>query len=484
MWEGAPAASPKRWLFTPFPRSGGRPVRGCPWGLPPMLCVPSSLNELLLLFAPCFSRPTFGTFCALVAGQVSQTGLRTVTGMLVGARLSGVWHHARAHRFFGNARWSADELGLRLAGLIVERFSESGASVLVAVDDTLLHRLGRKIYACFWHHDATANAKEAAVAWGNNWVVVGICVKLGFLERTVCLPVLFRLWQPRREQFAKHDKPDPDRPGKPALAREMIDLLAARLPGRQLNVVGDAAYATEAWRRLPARVTVTSRLRSNAALYAPAPPRTGNRGRPRKWGARLPRLAQIATDPATEWVEQAVRRYGKTEALKLAVIDCLWEPLGAETPVRVILVQDTTKPCGYQLALITTDLDASAAEIVERYSDRWPIEVAFEEGKELFGVGHARNRTKNAVHRTVPFQFMAMTLTIIWYAASGHHPDVVAEHRARSPWYLTKTTPSFADMLAKLRRVIIAAQFHPGQGRTPTPREITQVQQAWAAAGL
>jgi hypothetical protein len=51
-----------------------------------------------------------------------------------------------------------------------------------------------------------------------------------------------------------------------------------------------------------------------------------------------------------------------------------------------------------------------------------------------------------------------MTLTILWYTASGHHPDVVAEHRARSPWYLTKTTPSFADMLAKLRRVIIGPQ--------------------------
>ncbi len=238
-----------------------------------MLCVPSSLNELLLLFAPCFSRPTFRTFCALVAGQVSQTGLRTVTGMLVGCRLSGVWHHARAHWFFSSARWSADELGLRLAGLIVERFCEPGASVLVAVDDTLLHRLGRKVHACFWHHDATANAKQAAVAWGNNWVVVGICFKLAFLERTVCLPVLFRLWQPRREQFAKQDKPDPDRPAKPALAREMVDLLAARLPGRQLNVVGDAAYATEAWRGLQARVTITSRLRSNAAARSMRSPR-------------------------------------------------------------------------------------------------------------------------------------------------------------------------------------------------------------------
>jgi hypothetical protein len=449
-----------------------------------MLCLPSSLTELLLLFAPCFSRPTFRTFCALVSGQISQTRLRCVTGMLVGARLSGVWHHARAHRFFSNARWSADELGLRLAGVIVERFLEPGAPVLVAVDDTLLKRLGRKIHGCFWHHDATANSERSAVAWGNNWVVVGICVTLPFLERTVCLPLLFRLWQPRREQFAKHDKPDPQRPGKSQLAREMVCLLAARLPGRRIDVVGDAAYATEAWRGLPGQVTITSRLRSNAAIYQRTPPRTGKRGRPRTWGARLPSLAAIATDPTTAWVEQTVRRYGKTETLMLAVIDCLWEPLGPDTPVRVILLQDTTKPCGYQIALITTDLTATAGQIVERYSDRWPIEVAFEDGKELFGVGDARNRTKKAVQRTVPLQFLAMTLTTTWYALHGHHPDDVDEHRARAPWYLTKTTPSFADMLAKLRRVIIASQFQPGRVRPPTPAEITQVQQAWAAAGL
>lgn len=259
---------------------------------------------------------------------------------------------------------------------------------------------------------------------------------------------------------------------------------ARRPAARPLDVVGDAAYATEAWKGLEDQITITSRLRSNAAIYKPTPPRTGKRGRPRTWGARLPRLDEIALDPATEWIEQAVRRYGKTETLKLTVIDCLWEPLGPQTPVRVIIVHDDTKPCGYQLALITTDLSSIPAQIVERYADRWPIEVAFEDGKELFGVGHARNRTRKAVERTVPFQFLTMTLTIIWYAAAGHHPDVVEEHRARAPWYLTKTTPSFADMLAKLRRVIIACQFHPGQRRTPTTLEITQVQQAWAAAGL
>jgi Transposase DDE domain len=355
--------------------------------------------------------------------------------------------------------------------------------VLVAVDDTLLHRLGRKIHACFWHHDATANSDKAAVAWGNNWVVIGIVVELAFLERSVCMPVMFRCWQPKRKQFGK-GKSDPERPGKVQLANEMSELLAARLPDRQINMVGDAAYASETWRGVSGRVTVTSRLRANAALYKRTPPPTGKKGRPRKWGQRLPSLAKLALDPATRWTKHAVRRYGKTETLMLHTIDCLWAPLGADTLVRVILVQDANKSSGYQIALITTDLNATAAQIVERYADRWPIEVAFEEGKEIFGVGHARNRTPKAVQRTVPFQFLAMNLTIIWYAASGHHADVVTEHRARAPWYLTKTTPSFADMLAKLRRVILAAQYHPGRGLTPTPAEIQHVQHAWAAAGL
>ena len=116
--------------------------------------------------------------------------------------------------------------------------------------------------------------------------------------------------------------------------------------------------------------------------------------------------------------------------------------------------------------------------------ERWPIEVCYEDAKHVFGVGQARNRTRNAVERTAPFQFLTMTLVIVWYALHGHHPDDVAEHRARAPWYLSKTNPSSTDMLAKLRRTIIAAQYHPGRGATPTPAVFTQVQHAWAAAGL
>jgi len=189
-----------------------------------MLCLPSSLNELLLLFATCFSRPTYRTFCGMVAGHISQTSLRTVCGMLVGSRLSGVWHHCRAHRFFSIAEWSADELGLRLAELIVSRLVGPGQPLVVRVDDSLLRRRGRKVFGCFWHHDATANSNKSAVLWGNNWVTARINVKIAFCERTVCLPVLFRLWRPKRKEIA-NSKPDPERPSKPQLARELLCLL-------------------------------------------------------------------------------------------------------------------------------------------------------------------------------------------------------------------------------------------------------------------
>lgn len=452
-----------------------------------MLCLPSSLNELLLLFEPCFTKPTFQTFQAMVAGQIAQTRLRCVTGMLVGARLSGVWHHARAHRFFSHARWSADDLGLTLAALIVERLLAAAGPLVVVVDDSLLKRRGRQVFGCLWHHDASANSKKGSFAWGNSWVTAGINVRLPFLERTVCLLVLFRLWRPRHPEYIKAQKPDPDRPSKPQLAREIVYLLAKRFPDRQIHVVGDSAYAAGAFAALPANVTITSRLRGDAALYEPAPPRPpeGSRrpGRPRKKGAALPKPDQIATDPTTDWQPTSVRRYGKTGQALVHSFRCLWYETFGQQPVQVVIVKHPAK-LGHELILVSTDLAATPAQLIERYADRWPTEVAYEEAKQLFGVGHARNRTEQAVRRAVPFQFLTMTLTITWYALHGHHPDDIAEHRRRSPWYLTKTTPSSADMLAKLRRTIIASQFHPGHHWTPTPRETTQVQQAWAAAGL
>ncbi len=58
----------------------------------------------------------------------------------------------------------------------------------------------------------------------------------------------------------------------------------------------------------------------------------------------------------------------------------------------------------------------------------------------------------------------------------------MTDRHNRAPWYTTKTEPSFSDMLAKLRHVVIAARFLPITAGRPTDDEIRAVQHAWASA--
>jgi hypothetical protein len=151
-------------------------------------------------------------------------------------------------------------------------------------------------------------------------------------------------------------------------------------------------------------------------------------------------------------------------------------------PVNVVLVRDPAAPDGFDLALVTTDLAATTAQLVCRYAARWAVEVCFRDSRQDAGVGQARNRTPRAVERTVPFGLVCFSLAVVWYATCGHHPADLAARRAQAPWYQTKTAPSAQDMLVKLRRVLIAAQYRPGQPATPKMAETLQVQAAWAAA--
>jgi len=108
--------------------------------------------------------------------------------------------------------------------------------------------------------------------------------------------------------------------------------------------------------------------------------------------------------------------------------------------------------------------------------------VAIEDAKQIFGTGQARNRTARAAERTVPFQLACQAITTCWYATAGHHPADVADYRARAPWYTTKAQPSTADMLTKLRRVLIAAKYRPVHPSDPTPAEIHTIRLAWGDA--
>jgi hypothetical protein len=303
-------------------------------------------------------------------------------------------------------------------------------------------------------------------------------VALPFLSRPVCLPVLVRLWRPRRT-------------GKIAYARELAELIAARHPDRVVHVVGDAAYVGERLRNLQSRITWTSRLKVTSVLHELPPPRTGRSGRPRTRGPRLGTPTDLASSATLQarWRDTRVRRYGRTDTVQISELACLWYGSFRSQTVRVILVRDD-KPRtrdrderGYGLPLVTTDLDSTAEDLVARYASRWGIEQTFADARQIIGVGEARNRTRRAVERTVPFGLICFTMVTVWYALHGHCVEDVTGHRARARWYTTKTEPSYDDMTIKLRRVIIAARFRNPRPEQATPQETRAVLAAWAAAG-
>jgi hypothetical protein len=357
----------------------------------------------------------------------------------------------RAHRFFATARWSADAVGLVLSDLIVDRLLPQGSWVTVVVDDTLFKRSGRKVFGVFCHHDGAAKGPKP-IGFGNCWVVAGILVQLPFLTRPVCLPVLARLGHPRRT-------------GKIAFARQMVEAIAGRHPDRVVHAVGNAAYVGEHLRGLDPRITWMSRLKVTSVLHHPPPPPTGRSGRARTRGARLATPGDLAATGV--WRTTRMRRYGRTDTVQVTQVECLWYGRFHTRTVPVVLVGDD-KPRtrdhddrGYGLPLVTTDLTSTVEDLVARYASRWCVEVAFAQARQVLGVGQARNPTRAAVHRTVPFGLLATSLVILWYTAAAHAPDEVADRREHPRWYTTKTEPSFEDMTIKLRRVVITARFRP-----------------------
>src|SRR6266542_717281 len=337
------------------------------------MILPVSWAVLLEMFRPAFRRrSTFAVFTVLATGMVAQTGRRSVVGMLSGARMAGVLSFHAACRFFSQAVWDVDRLGL------------------------------------------------------------------------------IRLWAGKGSASPVE------------LAGELLSLIAAQFPGRQVHGVGDAAYHGKPL--LVPATTWTTRLPANAALYGLAPSRTGRRGRPALKGAKLGKPAAVATD--ADWEKVTVVRYGRTESVYLAEVACIWYGSFGNAVGRCVLVREEDTARTYDLALFTLDAVATVAQVVQRYAVRWSIEPSNATGKQQMGVGQARNRVARAVERTVPFGMLMQSMVIVWYALHGYHPDDVAARRRAHPWYESKTEPSFEDMIVKLRRTLIAARFtvvRPGQ---------------------
>ena len=206
-------------------------------------------------------------------------------------------------------------------------FAPTGVVVLDC-DDTVYKKTGRKVEGAGTFRDAVRSTRARVVhAWGLNLVIITLRVTPPWGGCPLGLPLNMRV----------HRKGGPTTVEP---AAHMIGEIAGWLPGRQLHLYADGAYATLVGADLP-RTVVTSRLRRDAALYEPAPPRTGRPGRPRTKGARLPTPPELAA-AATDWVQADIDSRGTTVTRLLWHRDVLWYRVNRRRLVRLIVVRDPT----------------------------------------------------------------------------------------------------------------------------------------------
>ena len=175
-------------------------------------------------------------------------------------------------------------------------------------------------------------------------------------------------------------------------ARQMILQLRRWLPQRPLVLVGDNAYAVlgllHCCQSLREPVTLIARLRLDAALYAPAPPRQpGQNGRPPLKGARRPPLKALRDEPQVTWASVAVAWYDSTtRTVELTSQTAVWYCSG-KPPVliRWVLIRDPQGSFATQ-ALPCTDPSADPTQILEWFVLRWQLEVTFQEVRTHLGV--------------------------------------------------------------------------------------------------
>lgn len=406
--------------------------------------------------------PTLDSLTTVLTGWVFSSR-RTITRMILAAGDGAEKHFSSYHRLFSAARWSLDAAGLVVFSLIEPWLR---GEVLLALDDTLARKRGLKTFGAGMHHDPLLSSRgQAVMNWGHSWVVLGVIVELPFRRgHYYCLPILFRLYL-NKKCALKHRRAYRTRP---ELAVEMLKLLCNQRKHRRFHVVADSGYGGQSvLNYLPNNCDLTSRLLLDARLYD-APPRcaTGQRGRPRKRGRRLPSPQQMLAERCRR-VSLAI--YGRTEEARLA--DCEARVHAApERSLRVVAVNPLRSGRGRQ-AFYSTRHEASAEQVIAWYASRWSIEVMNHDSKQHLGFQEPQGWSRQAVQRTAPMAMLLYSLIVLWFARDGHRQYQPLD----CPWYTSKAEPSFADMLATLRRRSLRQTLFELRLTGPGSRKIKQL---------
>jgi hypothetical protein len=378
----------------------------------------------------------------------------------------------RYHRVLSRATWSSLKVSRVLLGLVVEAFVPEGSPLVVGIDETLERRYGKKISARGVYRDPVRSTHQAFVkSSGLRWVCAMLLVEVPWASRVWTLPFLSALAPSERyaaKRGRRHKKIT-------EWAWQLLLQVRRWYPKREIVAVADGAYASlkllDRCRKLSDPITFVTRLRLDAALYEPAPPRRPHQiGRPRIKGECLPNLTEVAQDSSTIWESTEIANwYGSADrTVEIASKTAVWYSTGLPAvPIRWVLIRDPEGGFKTQ-ALLCTNLKADPKEIVSWFVMRWQLEVSFQEARRHLGFETQRQWSEMAIRRTTPALLGLFSLVTLF--ADRQMRRAAGALRRQAAWY-HKRHPTFADALALVRKELWAgATFHGSAAETDTTK--------------
>lgn len=338
--------------------------------------------------------------------------METLFGFNIGTR--------RFYAFMDSPKLPWTQLWIRLWSAMLPS-SDTNERVLLALDDFINPKTGKKIFGCASVFDHAAKINQSSYPWAQNIVLIGLLKQIK--GRWACLPMAFRYYHMQKTIDAEKVIINGKAPAfqtKFEQAVEMLGEISKALPGRLFLIVADSWFGNNGLLKpmrqaLGITAHLLSRMRSNATLYElPGQPVGKKAGRPKKYGKKAGNAASLAADFKSQAQTYSVNLYGKqrdilaySQIMILKTLQC---------PVRIVWVYRKTQ----WVALFTTDLSLSVEQIIEYYGARWKIESGFKELKQEIGSSKSQTRNHNAV--TNHLHFCAMSASITWlYAERLEH---------------------------------------------------------------
>src|ERR671933_778090 len=338
--------------------------------------VPQVLAEWMRPFTLYFTAAVWRHVLVLVAGTLLVPGRRTVTAALRVMGLEQTSSFALYHRVLSMGCWSSRAVAHRLLRLLVATLVPEGP-IVIGIDDTIERRWGAKIKARGIYRDPVRSSHGHFVkASGLRWLCVMLLAPVPWAGCVWGLPFLTVL-APSERYATKHGQRHKKLTD---WGRQALLQVARWLPGRRVVAVADGSFSAIALLRdLAPHLTVVTRLRLDACLCDPPPPRRPRqRGRSPAIGARQPSLAERLRSRRTAWRRVSIEGwYGRsTRRLDIASGTALWHHPGRRVAIRWVLVRD---PGGEKepQAFLCTDQTAGPTDILRWFVRRWRTETTF-----------------------------------------------------------------------------------------------------------